>query len=188
MASSQRTDPESTQSVRKVAIRFDHDVVAILETNVDDTTGETLARTIERLFSEGAYDATVHPYLGKKGRQGYTIRVVSSRDATEKLAQILVEETGTLGVKTTEYTRLIVPRRVISIPVSIENFHGNISVKVAEIRGRIIRIKPEIEEAKQISDSQKIPLRDVLEQIVGAAKQYLASQSGEGSLSQPTKV
>ncbi len=188
MSESKRPDPEIIQSLRKGPIRFDHDVVAVLETNVDDITGETVARTIERLYNEGAFDTTAIPYLGKKGRQGNTIRVVCSTESVEKLAQVLVEETGTLGVKTTEYSRLIVPRRTISVPVSIENFRGNVSMKVAESKGRIIRIKPELEEAKQISDSQKIPLRVVLEQLVESAKQYLASQPALTTVSQPAKA
>ena len=175
----QRPSVDAVQPVRKGPIKFDRDIVAVLETNVDDVTGEVLSRTIERMMSEGAYDATAMPYLGKKGRQGNTIRVVCSTDSVEKLAQVLVEETGTLGVKTTEYTRLIVPRRIVSVPVSIENFRGNVSVKVAEWKGRTLRIKPELAEAKQIADSQKIPLRDVLEQISNFAKQYLAYQTND---------
>ncbi len=188
MSNLQRPNSESTQPPRKGPIKFERDIVAVLETNVDDVTGEVLSRTIERSMSEGAYDATSTPYLGKKGRQGNTIRVVCATDSAEKLAQVLVEETGTLGVKTTEYTRLIVPRRIVLVPVSIENFHGNVSVKVAEWKGRALRLKPELAEAKQIADSQKIPLREVLEQISGFAKQYLASQTSEVNSAQPAKT
>ena len=178
--SSQKIGQDNSQRSRNGAIKFDRDIVAVLETNVDDVTGEILARVIERLLNEGAFDATASPYLGKKGREGNTVKVVCSTDSIEKFAQILVEETGTLGVKTTEYTRLIVPRRVISFPIAIENYKGNVSVKVAEFKGRILRIKPEISEARQISESQKIALRDVLEQISSTARQVLASQSSTG--------
>ena len=120
---------------RNEPIKFEKDTVTLLETNVDDTTGEILGRTIERLLAEGAYDATVIPFTGKKGRVGQTVRVVCSSEAVEKLAQTLVEETGTLGVKTTEYTRFIVPRRQISLPVVIRNYKGNVTAKVAWING-----------------------------------------------------
>jgi uncharacterized protein (DUF111 family) len=177
VSSSSKQSSEASQPSRKSPIKFERDIVSVLETNVDDVTGEILPRAIERALSEGAYDATASPYLGKKGRQGNTIRIVCSTDSTEKLAQVLVEETGTLGVKMTEYTRLIVPRRIVSVPIVIENFKGNVSVKVTEWKGRVIRVKPEISDAKQISDSQKIPLREVLEQISYLAKQYIASES-----------
>ena len=139
-------------------IDFERDIVALVETNVDDVTGEVLARTVERLMEEGALDATVGSFMGKKGRIGQTMRVVCSRGSAEQFAEILVEETGTLGVKTTEWTRLIVPRRVLSVPVRIGKFKGRVSVKVSRI-GSGLRIKPELSEAKRISDSQKIPLR-----------------------------
>jgi uncharacterized protein (DUF111 family) len=176
----QKELPENTTPTsfpRKSQLKFDRDLVAVIETNVDDVTGEVLSRTIERLLAEGAEDATATPYLGKKGREGFTVKVVCRTDSVEKMAQVLVEETGTLGVKINEYTRLIVPRRVVSIPFAIEGFHGTVSVKIAEFKGRILRIKPELNDARQISESQKIPLRDVLEQIASAARDFVRSTS-----------
>ncbi|HZW56398.1 MAG TPA: nickel insertion protein [Nitrososphaerales archaeon] len=165
-------------NLKASATKFEQDTVAVVETNVDDVTGEVLGRTIDRLISEGAYDATVSSYLAKKGRMGDTIRVVCQRDSFEKFAEILIEETGTLGVKVTEWTRLIVPRRQISVPIEIEGFRGNVSVKIADVNGRL-RIKPEVSEAKQISDDQKIPLRDVLEVITETARKHIAKESSE---------
>ena len=151
---------------------FERDVVSIVETNVDDVTGEILGRTIERLMSEGAFDATVSSFLGKKGRSGQTVRVVCARNSADKFAKILVEETGTLGVKTTEWTRLIVPRRILSVRVKMGKFQGNLSVKVSRI-GSDLRIKPEFEDAKKISESENIPLRRVLEMISQQAAEQI---------------
>lgn len=159
---------------RKTPVKFDRDLIALIETNVDDVTGEILSRTIERALSEGAEDATAIPFLGKKGREGYTIRIVCSTESVDKFSQLLVEETGTLGVKTTEYSRLIVPRKIVSIPFAIEGFRGNVSVKVAVFKGRLLRIKPELGDCLHISESQKIPLRDVLEQVVDVARSHIA--------------
>ncbi len=154
----------SEPPAKYLRIDFEKDVVTIVETNVDDVTGEILARTIERLMKEGAFDATVSEFQGKKGRIGQTVRVVCAKGSEEKFGKILVEETGTLGVKTTEWTRLIVPRRTVSISATIGKFHGNLNVKVSKI-GSGLRIKPELEEAKKISDSENIPLRQVMEMI-----------------------
>ncbi len=174
MSSNQKTPIEQVTLDRKVQLKFERDIVVVLESNVDDATGEILGRTLERVISEGAYDATITPYLGKKGRPGQTIRIVCSTDSSEKFAQLLVEETGTLGVKTTEFTRLIVPRRIVSIPVQIEGFNGNVTVKVAEFRGKILRIKPELSEARQISENQKVPLREVIERITSTARKFIS--------------
>lgn len=153
-------------------MKFERDIVASIETNVDDVTGEVLARTLERAMAEGAFDATVTPFLGKKGRLGQTVRVVCSPETAEKFAYLLVEETGTMGVKVSEMTRLIVPRREMNIPITIEDFKGSVKVKITEVRGRI-RIKPELTDAKQIAESQKIPLREVMELITLTARHDL---------------
>ncbi len=158
-------------------MKFEKDIVVIVETNVDDVTGEVLAFVIDRLLNEGAYDATASTYIGKKGRLGYTIRVVCSKRTAQKIAKILVEETGTLGVKMTEYTRLIVPRKVRKFPVSIEGFRGKATVKVAKHARKILRIKPEISEAKKIAESHNIPLREVIERIVTSAENQLKGQT-----------
>jgi pyridinium-3,5-bisthiocarboxylic acid mononucleotide nickel chelatase len=156
------------------AFRFEKETVAIVETNVDDVNGEILGRTIERLLEEGAYDATVTSFLGKKGRMGQTVRVVCSRKASEKFAEILVEETGTLGVKTAEWTRMVVPRRVLSVSVKVGRFQGRVNVKVAKIPNGV-RFKPEFEEAREIAIREKIPLRRVMEMI---SEQAAATKSG----------
>ncbi len=149
-------------------MKFERDLVAVVETNVDDSTGEIIARAIEKITNEGAYDVSVVGYTGRKGRMGHTIRIVCPTDSIEKFAQILVEETGTFGVKVAEYGRLVVPRTEVSIPVTIGSFHGDVGVKVAEGK-----IKPDLVHAREISESQKMPLRDVIEVIVVAARQYL---------------
>jgi pyridinium-3,5-bisthiocarboxylic acid mononucleotide nickel chelatase len=158
----------------KTRLKFERDVIAVVETNVDDVSGEILGRTVERLMSEGAFDATVTSNMGKKGRIENTVRAACSTDIVEKIAQVMVEETGTLGVKTAEYTRLMVPRKIVSVPFELLGFRGNVTVKVAEIKGEY-RIKPEMSEAKVIADSSKLPLRSVLEAITASARRFLES-------------
>jgi uncharacterized protein (DUF111 family) len=154
------------------SLKFERDVVAIVETNVDDTTGEVLGRTIERLTLEGAFDVSVVQYTGKKGRVGQTVRVVCGTESVDRFAQILVEETGTLGVKFTEYQRLVVPRRKITIPVAIKNFRGDVHVKVSENR-----IKPDYDEVREIADKQNIPVRDAMDLVTTAGREYLSKTS-----------
>ena len=144
------------------SIDFEEDIVAVVESNVDDVTGEVLAETVERLIDAGAFDATVSAFQGKKGRMGQTIRAVCSPDSVARFSQIIVEETGTMGVKVSEYRRLIVPRKELSVLVKVGNFSGSVRVKVAKL-GNSMRFKPEVEEAKKIARAEKLPLRRVLE-------------------------
>lgn len=149
----------------------------MIETNVDDVTGEVLSMTVERLLSQGAEDAYATSYIGKKDRPGYNLKVLCKKGEVRKFAEIIIEETGTLGVKTIEYTRLAIPRKIVLVPCSIKNFSGKVRVKVSINGGRVLRIKPEFEDAKKLAKSQGLPLRVVLEEISSAAKGYLAQSS-----------
>src|SRR5690606_15502151 len=75
------------------------ETVDILETNVDDVTGEVLAYTMQRIMDEGARDISSIPVIMKKGRHGFLIRVICSQNDSDKYVKILSEELGTLGVR-----------------------------------------------------------------------------------------
>ncbi len=155
---------------------FEIDQVMVVETNVDDVTGEILARAVESCLEMGAYDAILVPFIGKKGRGGYTLRVVCGRDSADEIARIIIEETGTLGVKMVEYLRYIVPRKVMHIPVRIKKFKGNVSVKIALGRkGQIVRIKPEIAEIEQIAKRERLSMREVMDQVTLSARKVASS-------------
>ena len=162
----------SSSSHNKRKMKFDRDRVAVIESNIDDATGEVISHAIDRLLDEGALDATVTNFLGKKGRAGQTIRVTALPSSVENLAEILVEETGTLGVKTTEYERLIVPRKTISIHFELRGYKGKVQVKFAKLN-RSIRIKPEFSAARSISEKTGVPLREVIELISESARKQL---------------
>ena len=70
-----------------------------LEANVDDVTGEVLAHTIAALLAAGAHDAWATPIVMKKGRPAHTISALVDPADVERLANVLVAETGTLGLR-----------------------------------------------------------------------------------------
>src|SRR5439155_12199920 len=89
--------PNVTQVVvgtAAVASRRDpgHPVV-LLETNVDDATGETIAHAVGALLEAGAHDAWVTPILMKKGRPAYTISALADPAPAEQVAAGLPPET-----------------------------------------------------------------------------------------------
>ncbi|MDG6923955.1 MAG: DUF111 family protein, partial [Nitrososphaerota archaeon] len=145
-------------------MRFTKDRVAILETNVDDVSGEVVSRAIERLMNEGALDVITTPFAGKKGRTGHTIRITATPSSVNKMAEIMFEETGTLGMKTIEYDRLMVPRTTHVIPFKLKSYHGTVSVKVANNENSV-RIKPEFSQAREISERTGVSVREVIDLI-----------------------
>src|SRR4029079_4703601 len=73
--------------------------VQLLETNVDDATGEVIAHTIASLIAAGAHDAWASPIVMKKGRPAHTVHALCDPLLTERVAAVLVGETGTLGLR-----------------------------------------------------------------------------------------
>ncbi|MCI4436251.1 MAG: nickel pincer cofactor biosynthesis protein LarC, partial [Ignisphaera sp.] len=78
---------------------FSQDIVYLLETDVDDVTGEVLGYINEKLLSEGALDVAIVPKVGKKGRPAYIIRALTRSENLNRIIETIVRETGTLGVR-----------------------------------------------------------------------------------------
>ncbi len=75
------------------------DEIAVLETNIDDATGEILGYTIDKLLAEGAKDVSIIPMVTKKNRPGQIIKVIADQKDVPHLSRVLIDETGTLGVR-----------------------------------------------------------------------------------------
>jgi uncharacterized protein (DUF111 family) len=161
---------EKTSKSSRSGLRFDHDRVALLETNIDDVSGETIAHTIDELIGKGAMDASAVLFIGKKGRPGFTIRVTCSPNSTDRFVQMLFRELGTFGVKVVTVDRIKTSKRERSVTLEVggRTFHPR--VKVATQRG-LFRIKPEFDDASAIAKETSIPLRRILELIYEQANE-----------------
>jgi hypothetical protein len=86
---------ESAVSIGEAGLPDDR--VDLLETNVDDVSGEVIAHVIGRFMDAGARDASATPIMMKKGRPGFLIKVISLPDTSARLAELMAKELGTLG-------------------------------------------------------------------------------------------
>jgi uncharacterized protein (DUF111 family) len=144
--------------------------VEVLETNVDDITGELLARAMERLMEEGARDAQAIPAMMKKGRMGYLVRVVCLPGDGPALARVLATELGTLGVRSTPYVhRFVAERTVEAVEVTIGGETRTIDVKRGLLDGKVYTSKPEFEQVRAWATDLGMPLREVIRAVEGAA-------------------
>jgi len=103
------------------------DVVTVLETNLDDVTGEVLGHVIARSLEAGALDAWATPAVMKKGRPGHVLHLLVRPQDCDVLQELLFVETGTLGVRRSTVDRMVLPRwletvHVDGVPVSVK--HG----------------------------------------------------------------
>jgi pyridinium-3,5-bisthiocarboxylic acid mononucleotide nickel chelatase len=129
--------------------------VALLEANVDDVTGEVLAHTVSALLAAGAHDAWLTPIVMKKGRPAHTVSVLCDPSMAAAMREVMVRETGTLGVRSTSMRRW--PQRRTEHAVDVEGHR--IRVKLAEHR-----VKVEYDDAVAAAAALGVPVRTILEQ------------------------
>jgi uncharacterized protein (DUF111 family) len=127
--------------------------VMLLEVNVDDATGETLAHAVAALLDGGAHDAWVTPILMKKGRPGHTVSVLADPVLAGQLADVLTSETGSLGIRGRLIERWPASRRDEAVEVD-----GH-PVRVKVSPGRV---KVEHDDAARAARKAGLPLREAV--------------------------
>jgi uncharacterized protein (TIGR00299 family) protein len=157
------------------------DTVDILETNVDDVSGEVIAHAITRFMEAGARDASAMPLVMKKGRPGYLVRVISLPEASTRLAELMALELGTLGIRCIPSVhRFIAERTVEEVDVEIRGTTRKMPVKCGWKDGRIYVLKAEFEPARELAEETGIPVRDILRQVEDAARESTGQRGGCG--------
>jgi len=150
------------------------DEIVIVETNLDDVTGEVIGHLVERIMAEGARDISIVPIFTKKNRPGQIVKIITDRTNAERISHVLIEETGSLGVRILPCERRILARKLFTVDVRIGDFKEKVLVKVAtDAKGKVIQIKPEYDDSKKISEKTGIPLRDVLKIIEEEARRII---------------
>ncbi len=153
------------------------DNIAVLETNIDDVSGEIVGHAVDRLLAEGAKDVSIIPMFTKKNRPGQIVKVVADQKDAQRLSQVLINETGTLGVRVYFCERHIVTREVRTIKLTIEGIEETVRVKISKNNnGDIIRIKPEFDDLKRLAEKTNKTLRELSEVATSRAKEFLGQK------------
>jgi uncharacterized protein (TIGR00299 family) protein len=145
------------------------DLIEVLETNVDNVTGEMMGNLIEVLMAEGARDVAVAPVLMKKGRTGYLITVITAPQDAARIAQRLMAETGTLGVRVMQVKhRFVANREEVHVKVTLRGVEREVGVKIGrDAAGKVLTVAAEFEDAKRVARELNMPLKDVLKAVEG---------------------
>ncbi|QSZ67033.1 nickel pincer cofactor biosynthesis protein LarC [Methanofollis aquaemaris] len=139
--------------------------IVILETNLDDITGETVGYTFERLFAAGAVDVFVTPAIGKKHRPVQVLSVITDHARYLDLISIMMDETGTLGVRVREEPRLVADRSREAVEVAVAGQIFQVRVKTSHVGERVVAVKPEYEDMKEIALALGMPFRAVADEV-----------------------
>ena len=118
------------------------DNVVLLETNLDNATGEQLGFAMERLFEAGALDVWHTPIQMKKNRPGVLLSALGPAALESRLAEVFLRDTPTLGVRVRPVGRYVADRDI----VTVETEYGPMRVKRKLLGGQVVSAAPEYED------------------------------------------
>jgi len=124
----------------------------LLQTNLDDASGEVLAHAVDCLLSAGAHDAWIAPVIMKKGRPAHLLSALCDPALADEIAQVLMSETGTLGVRGQTVSRWLAARSLHEVEVD------GYPVRVKVSPGRV---KAEYDDAARVARRLGRPLREI---------------------------
>ena len=172
-----KTSDEMAPSINESYVRrntFESDLwisdsLTHMETNLDDTTGETLGHVIELLLQNGAMDAWVTPIVMKKGRPANTLHCLclagreNHDENARKLLELIFRHTTTLGVRIyADLGRAKLRRSFVQVqtPYTETKREGIVDVKLGTFKnGDLISVKAEFDHCKEISLETGVPLK-----------------------------
>jgi uncharacterized protein (TIGR00299 family) protein len=143
----------------------------LLEANVDDASGELLGSAMARLLEAGAPDAWLEPIVMKRGRGAYKLCALVRGGERERMARLIMRETGTLGVRHRNIGRTVADRRVVTVDLP----YGECRVKVGELDGETFSVAPEHADAEKLARERDLPLPRVYEDVRAAFAQSAGS-------------
>jgi len=127
--------------------------MVVIEANIDDSTPEILGYAMERLLAAGAVDVWFTPIQMKKCRPAVLLSLIAQPEDSEKLGQIVFQETTAIGLRSYPVSRQILERRIEARETSF----GTVRYKVSAYGE-----KPEFEDCRRIARETGLALRDVL--------------------------
>ena len=130
--------------------------ICVMETNIDDCSGEILGYTSEKLFEEGALDVFFTPIFMKKSRPAYRLTVACKKEDMEKLQRIIFRETTTIGIRYRFEERKVLKRK----EEEINTKYGKLKVKKVVNNGEEY-IYPEYESMKELAKNNNVPLKEL---------------------------
>ncbi len=139
----------------------------MMETNIDDATGEALGYVMERLFRAGARDVCYLPAFMKKNRPAWLMKVVCDEENREKLEEIIFRHTTTIGIRRYPILRTVLPRQIRTVETS----YGPARVKEVR-RGELAFCYPEYEDVARYADQSGKPFQDIYEEIKRQAEAF----------------
>ncbi len=135
--------------------------LTLLETNIDDMSGELFGHVQERLFELGARDVWFTPIQMKKNRPGILLSALLPDDIADSSANLLFAETSTFGIRRRPVDRYEAERELVEFESSL----GPVTLKLKKQHGKAIQVAPEYEDCRRIAAEHGLGLAEVMDRI-----------------------
>ena len=167
-------DPEAFANVTRVwlgeltdqPVASQQGEIVLLETNLDDATGQVLGHAQDRLFALGALDVWCAPIQMKKNRPGVILSALVPQDLESAAVEVILRETPTLGVRSRPIQRYVAERQSVAMETSM----GLVSVKVKFLEGVAVGVAPEFEDCRRIALEIGMPFQEVYQRALTEAR------------------
>lgn len=156
--------------VGKTDAAMQSEQVEVLETNLDDTTGEVVGHAVKALLHAGALDVYTTPIQMKKNRPATKLTVLCTADAKPQLEATLFRETTTLGIRSWTAQRTVLPRE----PDEVLTPWGAVTGKRIEYPDGTVRFSPEFDACAELAGQKDVPLQEIM---LEARKQFSSKSS-----------
>ena len=140
--------------------------IYVLESNIDDSTGERLGFAMEKLFEAGAKDVIFHPCYMKKNRPAVLLKIIAAESALPEIEKTLFRFTTTIGLRKYPVERVCMSREIIPVETSA----GTVEVKRCSF-GDIVRYYPEFETVRTALENCNSDFQAVYDEAAQLAKE-----------------
>ena len=131
--------------------------IIVINSNIDDSSGEDLGYVLEKLMDAGALDVSYAPILMKKNRPAYRLEVICRAETREKLSEIIFDETTTIGVRYYPVQR----EELTRVRTLVDTELGQIEAKQVSTTSGHTYTYPEYESMKSIASELGISMKSV---------------------------
>src|SRR5436309_11541602 len=145
------------------------ELVSVIEANLDDMSPQLYGYLVERALAKGALDVTCTAVQMKKGRPGIQVTVLSAPEKGDELAELLFDETTTIGLRIYEARRKVLERE----SAEVETPYGRVRMKVAKRNGRVLNVAPEYDDCQRVAREKSVPLKEVMLAAQSAYRQKI---------------
>jgi hypothetical protein len=155
------SQPATFNRQPSTSLDWETDRIAVLETNLDDCTGEILGAFVETALAAGALDVFHTPVQMKKNRPGVLLTVLCAEADADKFSEFILRETTAFGVRKTIAERRKLRREFAGVKTPF----GKVTVKIGRLGGKVVQAAPEFESAKKLAARAGVPVKEVYEAV-----------------------